>query len=163
MRKKLPQQLLRELLKNSKRSDRELAKVLKVSQPTITRARHKLEKNGMIQDYTIVPDFRRMGFELLAINLAKIRPEMLSPEITEKAKEFIAKFPNTIFASAGQGMGMNAVDIAFYRNFAEYHNRVNLMRVEWKDFVEDIQSFVVPIGEGEFKRFSLKHLKDVPL
>ncbi|NIQ06669.1 MAG: winged helix-turn-helix transcriptional regulator, partial [Candidatus Korarchaeota archaeon] len=36
MRKELVQQLLRELLKNSKRSDRELAKVLNVSQPTIT-------------------------------------------------------------------------------------------------------------------------------
>jgi len=44
MRKELPQKLLRELLKNSKRSDRDLAKILKVSQPTITRTRHKLEK-----------------------------------------------------------------------------------------------------------------------
>ncbi len=163
MRKELPQKLLRELLKDSKRSDRELAKALKVSQPTITRTRHKLEENGMIQDYTIVPDFRKMGFELLAINLAKIRPEIFSPEISEKAKGFIAKFPNTIFASAGEGMGMNAVDIALYRNFAEFHNRVNLMKVEWKDVVEDIQSFVVAIGEGEFKRFSLVHLKDLPI
>ncbi|NIO38282.1 winged helix-turn-helix transcriptional regulator, partial [Candidatus Bathyarchaeota archaeon] len=53
MRKELPHQLLRELLKNSKRSDRELAKILGVSQPTVTRTRNRLEKNGMIQDYTI--------------------------------------------------------------------------------------------------------------
>ena len=69
MPKELAQQLLRELLKNSKRSDRELAKVLKVSQPTITRTRHKLEKSGMTQDYTIVPDFKKMGFELMTILL----------------------------------------------------------------------------------------------
>ena len=37
------------------------------------------------------------------------------------------------------------------------------MRTEWKDAVEDIQSFVIPIGEGEFKRLSLAHLGDVPL
>jgi len=60
-------------------------------------------------------------------------------------------------------MGMNAVDIAFYKNFTEYQQRVNLMRTEWKDFVADIQSFIVPIGKGDFKRFSLTHLKDVPL
>ena len=163
MQKKLPQKLLKELLKNSKRSDRELAKVLKVSQPTVTRTRHKLEKNEMIKDYTIVPNLKKMGFELLAVNLAKIRPELLSSEIKERASEFMAQFPNTIFASTGQGMGMNAVDIAFYRNYTEYHNRVNLMRTEWKDFVEDIQSFIVAIGEGEFKRFSLSHLKDISL
>ncbi len=163
MRKELAQQLLRELLKNSKRSDRELAKVLKVSQPTITRTRHKLEKNGMIEDYTIIPDFKKMGFELLVINLAKLRPEILLSEISEKVREFAASFPNMIFASAGGGMGMNAVSIAFYRNYTEYHNRVNLIKSKWKDIIEDIQSFIVVIGEGEFKRFSLTHLKDVPL
>ncbi len=163
MRKELPQKLLRELLKNSKRSDRELAKILKVSQPTITRTRHKLEKNGMIEDYTIIPDFRKMGFELLVINLAKLRPEILLSERSEKAREFIARFPNTIFASAGEGMGMNAVDIALYRNFTEFHQRVNQMKAEWKDIIEDIQSFIVSIGEGSFKRLSLTHLKDLPL
>jgi len=163
MRKDLAQQLLRELLKNSKRSDRELAKVLKVSQPTITRTRHKLEKNGIVQDYTIIPDFKKMGFELLVINLAKLRPEILLPERSEKLREFAAKFPNTMFASTGEGMGMNAVSISLYRNYTEYHNRVKPMKIEWKDIIEDIQSFIVVIGEGEFKRFSLTHLKDVPL
>jgi DNA-binding Lrp family transcriptional regulator len=163
MRKGLPQKLLRELLKNSKQSDRELARTLNVSQPTISRARHKLEKSGMIKDYTIVPDFKKMGFQLLAVNFAKIRPEVFSSGMREKAKEFIEKFPNTIFASTGEGMGMNAVDIAFYRSFTEYHNRANLMRTEWKDIIEDLQSFIVPIGEGEFKRFSLAYLGDIPL
>ncbi len=161
MRKQLPQQLLRELLRNSKRSDRELAKVLKVSQPTVTRARHRLEKSEIVQDYTIVPDFKQMGFELLVINFAKIRPEILSSNVVEKAREFIAKFPNTIFAAAGEGMGMNAVDFALYKSFAEYHERVNLMRTEWKDVVEDIQSFIIPIGSEEFKKFSLAYLADV--
>jgi len=104
-----------------------------------------------------------MGLELLAINFAKLRPEILSSEMNGRAKEFISKFPTTIFASVGQGLGMNAVSIGVYKNFTEYHRKVNLMRTEWKDLVEDIQSFVVPIGEGEFKRFSLTHLKDLPL
>ncbi len=163
MRKDLPQQLLRELLKNSKRSDRELAKILGVSQPTITRARNRLEKKGIIQDYTIIPNFKEMGFEILAINFAKIRPELLSSGTAEKAREFIAKFPNTIFASTGEGMGMNAIDVAFYKNFTEYQKRVSLMKTEWKDFVEDIQSFIVPLREGTFKRLSLTYLGDVPI
>ena len=164
MRKELPHKLLRELLKNSKRSDRELARILKVSQPTITRTRQKLEKDGLIQDYTVVPDFREMGFEILAINFARIRPEILSSEeLGLKAKEFIASFPSAVFASSGEGLGMNAISIGLYRNYTELHNRVSLMREKWKDLVESIQSFVVAIGEGEFKRFSLTHLKDVPL
>ena len=162
MRKELPQRLLRELLKNSKRSDRELAKVLKVSQPTITRVRHKLEESGMIENYTIVPDFRKMGFELLAITLAKIHPEILS-EAGDRAKKFIAMFPNTMFASQGEGMGMNAVSISFHRNYTAYHKNLTLIRTEWKNLIQEVHSFIIPIGRREFKRFSLTHLKDVPL
>ncbi len=163
MQKELAQQLLRELLKNSKRSDRELAKVLKVSQPTITRTRHKLEKSGMIQDYTIVPDFRKMGFEILAINFVRIRPRILSAETNEKARKYTEKFPNSIFASQGEGMGMTGVSISFYKNYTEYHKSIHQLRTEWKDLIEDVQSFIVTIGEEEFKRFSLTYLKDVPL
>ena len=163
MRKALLQQLLRELLKNSKRSDRELAKILKVSQPTITRARHNLEKNGMIQDYTIIPDFKKMGFEILALTFVKMHPEILTPQVTEEAKKYSAKWPNTIFASTGEGLGMTGVIMSFHPDYTDYHRKLNLLRVDWKDFTEDVQSFVVSLGEGEFKRFSLTYLKNVPL
>jgi DNA-binding Lrp family transcriptional regulator len=163
MRKELPQKLLRELLKNSKQSDRDLAKILKVSQPTITRTRHKLEKSGMIQDYTIVPDFKEMGFEIFAITLLKMRPEILAPEVMEQGKKYSQKWPNVILASSGEGLGMTGVIISFHKNITEYHHRLNLLRVDWKDFMEDIQSFIVGLGEEEFKRFSLTYLKDVPL
>ncbi len=93
MRKELPQQLLRELLKNSKRSDRELSRILRVSQPTVTRARNRLEKNGTVQDYTITPDFTKMGFELLVINFAKLRPEILLSEKVRKPENLLQSFP----------------------------------------------------------------------
>jgi DNA-binding Lrp family transcriptional regulator len=163
MRKDLSQLLLRELLKNSKRSDRALAKALKVSQPTITRIRRKLEKNGMIQDYTIFPNFRKMGFEIMALTFVKMRHEILTSEVMEEAKKYAAKFPNAIFASTGEGLGMTGVIMSFHKDYTDYHSQANLLRVDWKDITENIQSFVISIGEGEFKRFSITHLKDVPI
>ena len=163
MRKELAQQLLRELLENSKRSDRELAKVLKVSQPTITRTRRKLEEKGLVQDYTIVPDFRKMGFEILVITFVKMHPDILVGETRERAEKFAEKFPNVIFVSSGKGLGMTGVIISLHKNYTEYYKQVNQLRVDLKDVTEDIQSFIIPIGEEEYKRFSLTHLKDVPL
>lgn len=43
--KAVDSKLLYELMKNSRRSDRELAKVLGISQPTVSRRRIALEKN----------------------------------------------------------------------------------------------------------------------
>ena len=161
MRKDLPYELLRELLRNSKQSDRDLAKILKVSQPTITRARHKLERDRMIQDYTIIPDFRKMGFEILALTFVKMRPEIMTPEVMEEAKKYAMKWPNVIFASSGEGLGMTGVIMSFHRDYSEYHSRLNLMRLDWKELTQDIQSFIISLREGEYKRFSLTYLKGV--
>ena len=162
MPKELPQRLLRELLKNSKRSDRELAKVLDVSQPTITRTRHNLEREGIIQEYTVVPDFKKLGFELMVIGLVKIRPGAITPESIVKAKAYAEKLPHAIFSSLGEGMGMNGVVISFHKNYTEFHQRMKQFRVAWKDYLEKIEFFVIALGEDEYKRLSLTYLKDVP-
>jgi len=163
MRKELPRQLLRELLKNSKRSDRDLAKVLKVSQPTITRTRHKLEKNRMVEDYTIIPNFKKMGFEILALTFVKMRSDVLKGKTKERTKKYAAEFPNVLFASSGQGLGMTGVIISLHKNYTEYHKQLNMLRVDMKEILVDVESFIVAIGEGEYKRFSLKYLGNVSL
>jgi DNA-binding Lrp family transcriptional regulator len=57
--KDIERRLISELMKNSRRSDRELAKALGTSQPTITRTRGKLEREGIIKEYTMIPDFTK--------------------------------------------------------------------------------------------------------
>lgn len=163
MRKELPQQLLRELLKNSKRSDRELAKVLDVSQPTITRTRQRLEREGIIQDYTIIPDLRKLGRELLALTFVKFRAEFFAREMVDEIRKDATQFHEAIFLNSGEGLDTNFLIISLNKNYTEYHSRLNRMRVHWKDFIKDIKTFIVPIGEGEYKRFSLTYLKDIPL
>jgi len=73
--KKVERRILSELMKNSRRSDRELAKVIGSSQPTVTRARNRLEKEGYIQEYTIMPDFLKLGYEILAVTLFKYKKQ----------------------------------------------------------------------------------------
>jgi Mn-dependent DtxR family transcriptional regulator len=46
-------EVISELVRNCRRSDGELARALHVSQPTVTRTRTKLEKQGLIE-YTIL-------------------------------------------------------------------------------------------------------------
>lgn len=78
--------MIAELMKNSRRSDRELAKAIGVSQPTITRLIKKLEKEGYIKEYTMIPDFRKLGYELMALIFIKLK-NTLSSEEAEKARE----------------------------------------------------------------------------
>lgn len=63
--------VLRELMVNAKRSDRDISKLIGISQPTVTRARTTLVKEGFIQGFTAIPDLSKLGFKLVAYTLMK--------------------------------------------------------------------------------------------
>ena len=68
--KPIDYKILFELMKDSHRSDRQLAKSLGVSQPTVTRRRAMLEEN-FIEGYTVIPKFGQIGFEIAAFTFLK--------------------------------------------------------------------------------------------
>lgn len=62
--------ILFELIKDSKISDRKLAKKIGLSQPTVTRRRARLDKEGLI-DYTGIPNLVKLGFEIVAFQFMR--------------------------------------------------------------------------------------------
>jgi DNA-binding Lrp family transcriptional regulator len=153
--------LLRALLKNSKRSDRELAKAIKASQPTVTRNRKILGK--YIRSYTIVPEFAKVGYEIVAFTFAKARTYH-KKEIEQKldvAKKWVMDHPNVIFASDGEGLGKDTVMISLHKNYSTYADFMREFSVDFADFVSDSQSFIVSLKTGLiFKPFDLTYLAD---
>lgn len=147
-----------ELLKNSKESDRKLAKKLGVSQPTITRVRSKLEREGFIKEYTIIPDLRKLGFEIMAFTFTKMDPKLVSEELIGKVREYAAQFSNSIFASSGEGIGMTGVIISLHKDYRDYSQKLSLFRRDWGAHMEAIQSFVMVTNEGVIKDLSFSYL-----
>ena len=160
MQKKLAEKLLIELLRNSKESDRKLAKKLGVSQPTITRTRNKLEREGYIRSYTIIPNWRKLGFEILAITFVKMDPEVVSLELIGKVREYAAKFPNSFFASTGEGLGMTGLIMSLHKDYRDYARKLTLFRNDWGKYMEDIKGFIMVTNEGVIKEFSFKYLNE---
>jgi Lrp/AsnC family transcriptional regulator for asnA, asnC and gidA len=68
--KELERKLISKLVKNSRRCDRELAKAISVSQPITTRLRTKLEKEGYLKEYTVIPNFSKIGYTIIALNFS---------------------------------------------------------------------------------------------
>jgi DNA-binding Lrp family transcriptional regulator len=149
--------LLLELLKDSKRSDRELAKVLGVSQPTVSRMRSRLVKEGIIRDFTVIPDFVRMGYEIMAINCFKSKS---SKEITEKAKKWMMSKPNIIFAAAAQGMGKNGIMISLHRDYTDFSNFLVEVMAEDETVMKDYDTMLISLKGRIVKPLSLKYLAE---
>ena len=136
--------LLAELLKNSKKSDRELAKVLGVSQPTVSRVRDKLRREGMIREYTIVPDFAKLGYEIMAVTIAKAKAT-LSPSQQEKAKELVVENPQAIFVASAEGMGRNGVMISLHKSYSDFRNFMTDLKFMSEGYMEDVDSMLVSL------------------
>ena len=60
----IDRRLLGELLKDSKRSYRELAKAIGVSAATVINHVQRMESGGVIKDYSVRLDHERLGYEL---------------------------------------------------------------------------------------------------
>ena len=157
--KKRPMNLLLELLKDSKRSDREIARVVGVSQPTITRMRQRLVKEGVIRGFTVIPDFVKMGYEIMAISCIKTN-RMRVVELEEKAKKYWKKCPNVIFVSRAEGMGKNGVLIsnALHKSYTDYSNFLTENLREWGDDIQEYDSMLTDLNGRSVKPLSLTYL-----
>jgi DNA-binding Lrp family transcriptional regulator len=151
--------LLYELIKGARRSDRELAKVLKISQPTVTRKRTRLETEGLIKEYTIVPNLAGIGFEIIAFTFLAFTES--APRLLEKAREWCKKQPSILFASDGEGLGMNSIIVSVHRNYASFSNLITALRQDWQPNLKDAQSFILSVNRPELnvKHFSFRYLE----
>jgi len=149
--------LLLELLKDSKRSDRELAKVLGVSQPTVSRMRSRLVKEGVIRDFTAIPDFVKMGYEIMAISNIKTKALEVA-ELEEKAERYWNRFPNVILVSRAEGMGKNGVLISLHSSYADYSDFITENLQEWGEYIQEYETMLINLKGKIVKPLSLTYL-----
>jgi DNA-binding Lrp family transcriptional regulator len=143
--------LVSELMKDSRRSDRELAKVLKVSQPTVSRMIKKLEKDGYIKEYTMIPDFKKLGYQIMGVTLVKggkaVDEEELK-EVRKKTTELEKKNPHAaLMAVNGMGLNKDTLFITLYEDYAAYSRAMSLTREVPFIELDKIESFLVNLSD----------------
>ena len=152
-----------ELIKNSHRSDRELARAIGVSQPTLSRTRMRLEKQGMIKEYTIIPNYSQLGLMLLSITFTKMKgpfSEEILDDLKKRARNTVREHPSAlIFGNLGMGCDADYVAIAFHKDYGEY---TEFMR-DIKEFpsvnIDATKSFIVNLlAKDQFQPLSFSHL-----
>jgi DNA-binding Lrp family transcriptional regulator len=150
--------LVSELMKDSRRSDREFAKALGVSQPTVSRMLARLKKEGVIREFTIIPDFQKLGYALAAITLGRVKEEFREPErLDEARRKFVQSFKEEAFEvildERGMGLGYDGIIVSFHRTFSEY--------VEFKKWIaqmpfidqQKLDSFLIDLNDKVHHRY----------
>ncbi|NWF87305.1 winged helix-turn-helix transcriptional regulator [Candidatus Bathyarchaeota archaeon] len=154
--------LISELMKNSRRSDRDLAKALDVSQPTVTRIRTKLEREGYIREYTMIPDFNRIGYEISSITFAKLKSG-LPPKELEKTRKMAREMEKeTAFESIviAKGLGCNSdmVIVSFHENYGAYSQFIDMLKSFPNVDLTNLNSFVISLSQEHYRHLTFKTL-----
>ncbi len=149
--KTLELRLISELMKDSHVSDRKLAKRLGTSQPTVSRLRSRLEKEGYIKEYTIIPDFNKLGYRIMAITFVRLRATLTNKGV-EEARKVAAESLKTgpyeiIMLERGIGCASHGVVISYHRNYSSYKRlRKWLEHFAFLD-VDRIESFLIDLND----------------
>jgi DNA-binding Lrp family transcriptional regulator len=142
--KKRNREVFLELIRNSKKSDREIAKKLGISQPTVTRIRKKLEKK-IIKSYTALPVFPEIGIDLISFNFGRCENPHKDVEIC--FKNMAKKNKKIIFISAGEGLGKNCLIVALHKDYRDYLDFLKFIRSQCKSAKNEFESFLVPTSK----------------
>jgi DNA-binding Lrp family transcriptional regulator len=162
--KELELKLISALMKNSHRSDRELSKTLHVSQPTVTRIRRRLEEQGYIREYTAIPDFGKLGFQIMSFTLIKLKkddPEV-ETKIRQQLRETLKKKPfATIIVLNGLGARSDRISVAFHQNYSEYLDYIAMMKQHPLVNIEETTSFLANLAESHhFQLLTFSQIAD---
>ena len=163
--KELDYKILYALMKNAKRSDREIAKALGISQPTVSRKRAFLEKE-VIDGYTVIPKWEKLGYKIFAMTFVKIKPVVGTKEeyadSRKRGTEWLMSQPNIVMSGGCRGMGVDAFNLSFHKNYSDYDDFMRNLRLEMGDLIEDVKSVLVNLsGKELLKPLHLKYLTQV--
>ena len=143
--------VISELMRNSRLSDRELARKVGKSQPTITRIRRRLEKEGYIREYTMLPDLSKLGYEIMALTFVRYKKELSRNEyegILGELRDMERKIPHsTLMAMKGIGMNFDRVIVSFHVDYNSYVEMIS--KIEQLPFlaVAQIETFMVNLKD----------------
>jgi DNA-binding Lrp family transcriptional regulator len=153
--------LVSELMRNSRRSDRELVKPIGISQPTVSRTIARLEKEGVLK---VIPDFRKLGYNLVAMTFGPIKDEFRNPEkIGEARRAFKESFDDRAFEvvlnERGIGLGYDGIVVSFHSDYAEYADFKRWMKQLPFINASRLDSFIIDLNdELHFRYLTFSYL-----
>ncbi|NIU39020.1 hypothetical protein GWN65_03340, partial [Candidatus Bathyarchaeota archaeon] len=117
----------------------------------------------LIDGYTTIPKWSKLGYEILAVTLVKAPLKWASnqkrKDAADRARTWLAKQHNVIMGSESRGLGMTGMMISLHKSYSDLDHFLNAHRQELGDLLEDVQTIVVNLaGEAVYRPLHFKYL-----
>ena len=107
---------------------------------------------GYIKEFTIIPDFRKIGFEVMSILLSNVK-EKTTPKSIEESRRKVRREETEnpdalLFGYSGIGTRSDRASILLSRDYSEYLDFTRRAKQHPLVDVESVQSFIIDLGDN---------------
>jgi DNA-binding Lrp family transcriptional regulator len=161
--KDIERRLISELMRNSRRADKELAKAVGISTQGAYKIRKKLEKEGYFSEYTVIPNFSKAGYHLFALTFTSFKKDPNGKD-KDGAKEYAGvQAPtaslNAVLIERGFGMDRDVVVASFHKDYSSYSSFTRVLKSNPYLDSSKLESFLVNLDdEVRYRPFTLSTL-----
>lgn len=157
--------IIKELIRDSTKSERQISKIIGVSQPTVSRIKKSLLDQKIIQELIAIPNFDKIGYELMAINFVKIKaalaPDEERKQNFQNVQKWMSEQPNVIFCSYCKGLDSDSFFISVHKNYPEFDEFIKNHNNEMGHLLAQVKSSLVNLKENQtIKPFNFKYLAE---
>jgi len=125
--------------------------------------RNKLVENENIHHFSVISDFVKMGYKILAFSFVSFNMDTVMNnfiEVENLTKSWSESHPEIIFDSMAEGMEMDAVNISVHKNYSDYNVFLEQSKIVYGKFITEGNSILVDLEGGINKPFSFKYLAE---
>ncbi|NOR85913.1 hypothetical protein GQ473_07415 [archaeon] len=141
-----------ELLISGRKPDKHIAQERKISQPTVTRIRQKLEREKYIESYHAMSSFKKMGLNIVVFTTFTWNDYSKKEVVDAFITDLIAN-SKVMFFSRGNGFtGKTAMMITMHGNVSCYEDFLVDLKVKWGKYLDRVDQFISST-ENIFKSF----------
>ncbi len=150
------------LIKAGASSDRELARHLGITNTSASRRRKEIEQEGYINEYTVIPNFNKLGIEIIALSFGAPAAPLTQEQIS-KARKWMGEQPEILCCMEGQGLDANIMMISVHKNYESYLSFLRRLRGEQKSRTWSMQNFNITTDKEALvlKPFSLRNIESL--
>lgn len=130
------------LLKNSRMTDKKIAKDLGITSQAVGKLRRKLEKSGILKSYNISVDLERIGIEAFALIHARLTQAGWDYKGGIGVQEKIASNPNIVGVYRVPEGQITHIILCAFRNLKELDRYIHILQSQYSDYLEIISTYV---------------------
>ena len=129
-------EVLRQIIEHAKIPDSKIAEDIGISPQAVFKIRSKLEDLGIIQGYTPIIDFKKIGIHILMLVIIRIKPEIWDYYSDELVSERISKIPYIIAAYRVADARASHILLFGFRDTVQKEHYIYQMQTKYANEIE---------------------------